>query len=145
MKRLLLCAVLIAACGGGKKGGDTTPTGGGEEQDAVDNSSNDPGVTMVTPETMDEIQRMFERKRPAVSRCLSMVIDNKDLPKGSRGKITLGLTIQPDGIPGDIKVIKASFESAPLTECVIGKVKEIQFPTVPGPYETSYTYAFEAN
>jgi hypothetical protein len=135
---LLIAAVL--GCGGGKKP-DTTPT------DPVGNdvAKPDPGDSnMVSPDTADEIQRMFERKRPAVSRCLSIAVDSKELPKNARGKITLGITISPSGKAGEVKVIKASLESKSLESCVIGKIKEIQFPEVPNPYPTTYTYAFEA-
>jgi hypothetical protein len=93
---------------------------------------------------MDEINRLLDRKRPTVSRCLTMVVDNKELPKGARGKMTLGITISPAGSASDVKVISDSLESKPLQECVIGKVKEIQFPDLPKPYETTYAYAFEA-
>ncbi len=132
----------LAACGGKKKSEDTTPEG--------PTISNRPGDTtdrsgsMFPPEKMDEINRMLERKRPAVSRCLTMAVDNQELPKNSRGKVTLAMTISPAGKAGSIKVVKATLESKSLNDCVIGKVQEIQFPDLPKPYETSYTYAFEA-
>jgi hypothetical protein len=50
----------------------------------------------------------------------------------------------PNGKAGDIKVVKATIESQMLTDCVIGKVREIIFPEVPKPFPTSYTYGFEA-
>ena len=44
-----------------------------------------------------EIQRMFVRKATAVSRCLSVAVDNKELPRSSRGKVTLDLTVNETG------------------------------------------------
>jgi hypothetical protein len=140
LKQMVLCAVVVAACGG-KKQPETTP----------DQPRNDVAVTptgdqsMVPPETMDEIQRLFRRKGDAVSRCLSFAIDNKELPKNSHGKVTLGVTIGTGGKAGSIKVINATLESKSLTECVVHRVEEIQFPEVKKPYETTYTYAFEAS
>jgi hypothetical protein len=138
----VVLAAAAAACGG-KQVADTTPPddngGGGGEV-----SRPDPGAGMVPPETMDEIQRRFDRKRPAVSRCLSAAIDAKELPKSSRGKITLNVVVTPSGQAGDISIVKATLESQRLTDCVIAKVKEIAFPEVPRPFPTSYTYAFEA-
>ena len=81
--------------------------------------------------------------RPVI-RDLSAAIDAKELPKNSRGKITLSVTVSTAGQASDVKVISATLESKQLTDCVIGKVKEITFPEVPKPYPTSYTYAFEA-
>ena len=136
---MAVMAVLLAAACGGKQATPTTP-----DDDGGSVTPPDPGDTMFRPETMDEIQRMFERKRNAVSRCLSAAIDAKELPKNSRGRITLNVVISPAGKAGDIKVARASLESKLLTDCVIGKVREIVFPEVPKPYQTSYTYAFEA-
>jgi hypothetical protein len=140
MRNALLVGVLVIAACGGKKQPQTTP-----EPDPAKEPATDGAATMVSPDTADEIQRMFQRKSGAVSRCLSIAVDNKELPKNSRGKVTLEVTIQRDGKPGAIKVIKATLESKTVTDCVVDRVKEIQFPEVPIPYPTTYTYAFEAS
>ena len=140
---LLLAAAAAAACGGKK--GSTLPDETGDSDISgppVRQGGND-GV-VVPPDTMDEIQRRFERKRTPISRCLSAAVDGKELPKTSRGKITLNVTVMPGGKAGEVKIVKASIESAILDSCVIAKVKEIIFPEVPKPFPTSYTYGFEA-
>jgi hypothetical protein len=140
LKQMMFCAVLVAACGG-KKPPPNEPT--------VEN--NQVAVTpkgdqaMVPPETMDEVQRLFRRKGDAVSRCLSFAIDNKELPRNSHGKVTLGVTISPGGKAGGIKVLNASIDSKSLNECIVHRVEEIQFPEMKQSYETTYTYAFEAS
>jgi hypothetical protein len=143
VKQVVVAMVLGAlAVGCGGKGGSSTsenPGGGQVEPGADDNEA-----SMVPPEKMEEITRLLDRKRTIVSRCLAFAVDNKDLPKNSRGKITLAITISPAGKAEDIKVVKATLESKSLEECVIGHVREIQFPELPKPYPTSYTYAFEA-
>jgi hypothetical protein len=99
---------------------------------------------MVPPEKMDEINRNLARKRQVMSRCLSLAIDNKELPRNSKGKVTVELVIAPNGKADDVKIVRASVESAMLNDCVIARIKEIQFPELPRPYVTSYTYGFEA-
>ena len=141
LRQMLLCAVVVAACGG-KKQPDTTPDQPRDHNVAVTPTGDQ---SMVPPETMDEIVRLFRRKGDAVSRCLSFAIDNKELPKNSHGKVTLGVTIGTGGKAGGIKVINATLESKSLTDCVIHRVEEIQFPEVKKPYETTWTYAFEAS
>jgi hypothetical protein len=139
---LLGAAAATAACGGGKPTGTTTPDESGGEV-----ASRPPGRDqgdVVPPELADEIQREFERKRASVTRCLSAAIDAKELPRNSRGRMTLNVTIVPGGKAGEVTVAKTSLESPLLSECVIGKVKEIIFPEVTKPYPTSYSYAFEA-
>ena len=145
MRKTLFVVAVLCACGGGKKKEDTTSSGVTPIDPNM--SSGDPtdrSASMIPPEKMDEINRLLDRKRPTVSRCLTMVVDNKELPKGSRGKMTLGITVTPAGKASPVKVINSTLESKTLEDCVIGKVQEIQFPQIPSKYETTYSYAFEA-
>jgi len=138
--RALLIAGVLAGCGGGKHA-DTTPPGGGT---AGGEQAERQGGEQVPPEKMDEINRSLERKRPVMSRCLGIAVDNKELPKNSSGKVTLEIVISPNGKAEDVKIVRATLESKTLNECLINRVKEISFPELPKPYETSYTYGFEA-
>jgi hypothetical protein len=142
-------AVLLAtaACGGGQRAADTSlleESGDGEEPSRAEPGRGGGGGAMVQPETMDDIQRRFDRKRTAVSRCLSAAVDAKELPRSARGKITLNVVINPGGKAGEVKIARATLDSPMLTQCVIAKVREIIFPEVPQPFPTSYTYGFEA-
>lgn len=144
MKKAMIVAAMLCACGGGKKSEDTTSGVTPIDPNASSGDPTDRSASMIPPEKMDEITRLLDRKRPTISRCLTMVVDNQELPKGSRGKMTLGITIAPNGKASSVKVIKDSLESKPLEDCVIGKVNEIQFPQIPSNYEMTYAYAFEA-
>jgi hypothetical protein len=138
----LLAAALAAGCGGKGGGGDTTP--GGLVSGTGDPKSARTDGTMVPPETMDEIKRSLDRKRQIVSRCLAIAVDNRELPRNSSGKITLEIVISPSGRADSVKVVRATLDSKMLNDCVIHHVRGIQFPELPKPYETSYTYGFEA-
>ena len=127
---------LVAGCGG--KHADTTPSGG-----ATGGGETARGDDQVPPEKMDEINHDLDRKRPIISRCLAIAVDNKELPKNSAGKITLEIVIA-GGKAETVKVVRSTLESAALKSCVIRHVQEIAFPDLPKPYETSYTYGFEA-
>jgi hypothetical protein len=144
--RATLFAIVIAmtACGGGKKNEDTTGSGVTIDPNATSGDPTDRSGKMIPDEKVVEIHRLLDRKRPTVSRCLTMVVDNQELPKGSKGKMTLSIRIAQQGQADKIEVIKSSLESKSLESCVIGKVKEIEFPQIPSPYETTYSYAFEA-
>ena len=83
---LVLIAGLAVGCGGGKQA-DTTPTGGGAEAEPVRGGGG--GGGMVAPEKMDEVERSLDRKAVMISRCLSVAVDNKELPKNAQGKVTL--------------------------------------------------------
>lgn len=131
-------ALCLIACGGGgdAKPAATTPA---EATPAATESAD-----FVPPEKLDEITRSLERKRPIMSHCLAIAVDNKELPKSSSGRVTLEIVIAPSGKASTVKVIKATLESKTLDACIIKHVQEIQFPELPKPYETSYTYGFEA-
>jgi hypothetical protein len=144
MSKTLFVIVVLAACGGGKKNEDTTSGVTPIDPNATSGDTTDRSASMIPPEKMDEINRLLDRKRPTVSRCLTMVVDNQELPKGSRGKMTLGITISANGKASSVKVIKDTLDSKKLEDCVIGKVQEIEFPQLPSKYETTYAYAFEA-
>jgi hypothetical protein len=137
----LLAAVLAAGCGGKGGGGDTTP---GLVSGTGNATSPRAEGGMVAPETMDEINRSLDRKRQIVSRCLAIAVDNKEVPRNSSGKITLEIIISPNGKAESVQVVRATIESKALNDCVIHHVRGIQFPELPKPYETSYTYGFEA-
>ena len=126
---------LLVGCAG--KHTDTAVPAAGES--TAKSSSDD----MVPPEKMDEINHSLERKRQIMAHCLATAVDNKELPKNARGKVTVEIVIT-GGRANNVKVVRTSLESKTLSECVISHVKEIQFPDLPKPYETSYTYGFEA-
>ena len=135
---ILALAAVLGGCGGAPA--QTTPVEPGVASPGAGAPS---GSEQVAPETMDQINRSLERKRPIVSHCLAIAVDNKELPKQSKGKITLEITITNQHA-SNVKVINASLDSQSLHDCVIKKVQEIEFPALANPYETSYTYQFEA-
>ena len=148
VKQLLVVTCLGAmACGGGKKA-DTTPEdpdmmgGGGMEK--ADLGFDNAGGPMIPPETVDQIQRMLARRSPAVSRCLTMAVEAKELPHTAKGKVTIEVTVSPSGKAEKVKILKATLDNKMVNDCVIERVQEIDFPQVPKSYPTTYQYSFEA-
>jgi hypothetical protein len=138
-----LLAGLALGCGGSPRADSTpsgTPAAGGGEAQAEQAGASE----VVPPEKIDEINRQLSRKRAVMSRCLAVAVDNKELPKNSRGKVTLEIVIAASGTAETVHIVRASLQSKMLDECVIGHIKEIAFPQLPRSFETSYTYAFEA-
>ena len=111
---------------------DTTPT-------PHDNSGD-----MVPPEKMDEVRHNLDRKQMIVSHCLASAMEAGDVKKGTHGKVALEITIS-GGKATNVKVIHSDIEAKAVTDCVIKHVQDISFPEMPKQYETSYTYAMEAN
>lgn len=145
MKNMLLVAVLVAVGCGGKNKKDAEEGGATIDTQATTGDPTDRSGSMVPPETMDEIASLLQRKQMIISRCLSTAVEAGEAPKGARGKVTLAIAIAPSGKAEKVEVIKSTIESKTVQGCVKRHVEEITFPTVPKVYETSHTYAMEAN
>ncbi|MEJ7603614.1 MAG: AgmX/PglI C-terminal domain-containing protein [Kofleriaceae bacterium] len=137
MTKQLLVVTLLAACGG-KQPANTTPEPARE-------TATDGSAEMVPIETMDEINRLLDRKRTQVSRCITIAVEEQEVPKNVRGKVLLKIVISPSGKASTVEVVNSTLESKSLLECVKNNIREIAFPAVPKDYETSYTYGFETN
>ena len=140
MKTIAMLACLLVACGG-KKQEDTTPT-----NDMINTTpeAHEGGADMVPPEKMDEVKHDLDRKQMIVSRCLSAAMEAGEVKKGTHGKVGLEITITGNKA-SNVKIIHSDIEQKSVTDCVIKHVQDIEFPQMSKPYETSYTYAMEAN
>ena len=139
MRTLLLIAVL-AACGGNKQA-DTTPMSNSSDDRPV---AQDQSGEMLSPEKMEEVQHDLDRKNMIVSRCLASAVEAGEAKKTAKGKVALEIVID-DGKATSVKVIKSDFEAKSINDCVVGHVQTIEFPQMKHRYETSHTYAMEAN
>jgi hypothetical protein len=142
--KVLLLVVLAAACGSKNKnnaeeGGATIDT------QATSGDPTDRSGEMVSAEKMDEVNSLLSRKQMIISRCLSTAVEAGEAPKGSRGKIVLAISISTGGKATSVEVVKTSFTAKSVEGCVKRHVEEITFPTMPKQYDTSFTYAMEAN
>lgn len=127
---------LTAALGCG--GGQTEPAAPG--QPVADSQSDD---TLIPEEKYDEIKATFDRKMGMVSRCHVEGVESGDVDRSEKGHVTVGLTIQPDGSPTDVRVMESSFKSAKVGDCVVRQVSGWTFSTLPKPLETSHTYVLD--
>jgi hypothetical protein len=139
LKHVLILWALVA-CGGHKQA-DTTPPPDQGPTTTTDNS----GGVMIPPEKMDEVTQDLKRKNMMVSRCLAEAMEAQEVPKGTHGHITFEIKIGTDGHTTSVKVIKTDVEAKSVIDCATKHVEDTAFPTMPKIYETSYTFAMEAN
>jgi uncharacterized UPF0146 family protein len=79
-----------------------------------------------------------------VSHCLAAAMEAGEVKKGTHGKVALEITID-GGKATSVKIIHTDIQAKSVTDCVIKHVEDIAFPEMKKSYETSYTYAMEAN
>jgi hypothetical protein len=145
MTKHLLCAVvLLAACGGKQKTNDTTTTSSGDDT-SEHTSAVDESGQMIPPEKMDEVTHALQRKEMTISRCLADAMEAKEVPRGTHGKVTFEIVFDTSGKPSSVKVDKTDIQANSVIECAKKHVADVQVSALPKQYETSYTYAMEAN
>ncbi|HEY1554907.1 MAG TPA: hypothetical protein VGF94_08740 [Kofleriaceae bacterium] len=145
MRYVLLAAALLVACGGKQQTNDTQPTGPtvvgmGDSGDSTDRSGN-----MIPPDKMDEVQQDLGRRREMISRCLATAMDNREVKRGTHGKVTFEIVIGASGHTQSVRVDKTDIPDKGVIDCATKLVEDTAFPELPHKYETSYTYAMEAN
>ncbi len=143
MRNVLLFAVLFAC--GGHKSSPQDPSGPSvlgvqDTGDPTDRSGN-----MIPPEKMDEIQQDLKRKEMIISRCLADAVEAGEAKKNTHGKVVVELVVSTSGKAQNVKVVKSDFTAQSINDCTKKHVEDIEFPQIPKQYETSYTYAMEAD
>jgi len=141
MKNVLFLAALLFGCHH-DKAEPTEPTG-----PMVDNTPHPTsgGGDIIPPEKMDEVQTDLGRRQMIVSRCLANAMEAGDVPRGTHGHITFEIRIGTGGSAESVKVAKTDVQAKSVLDCATKHVQDTGFPTLPKAYETSYTYAMEAN
>ncbi|HET9987002.1 MAG TPA: hypothetical protein VFQ65_00740 [Kofleriaceae bacterium] len=141
MKNVLFLAALLFGCH--HKQADTTePTGPTIDTSPHPSSG---GGDIIPPEKMDEVQTDLSRRQMIISRCLATAMENQEVKHGTHGHITFEIRIGTSGSAESVKVIKTDIDAKSVLDCATKHVQDTGFPTLPKAYETSYTYAIEAN
>ena len=143
MKKILLLAALVAC--GGHKSQPQDPSGPSVMGVQDTGDPNDHSASMIPPEKMDEIQNDLKRKEMIISRCLADAVEAGDAKKNTHGKVTVELVVSTSGKAQNVKVVKSDFTAQSVNECTKQHVEDIEFPQIPKQFETSFTYAMEAD
>jgi hypothetical protein len=53
------------------------------------------------------------------------------------------LTVEPSGQPSDVKVVGGTLNNAEVSQCLVEKIKEFEFPTIPNKGTMQYEYRFQ--
>ena len=145
MKNALLSLLVVAACGGNKKQADQDTTGPSVVGMQDTGDSTDRSGTMIPPEKMDEVTQDLRRKQMIISQCYARAMEDGQVKRGSHGKVTFEIVISTEGKATSVKVDKTDIQEQGVLDCAKKHVEDIEFPQLPKQYETSYTFAMEAN
>ena len=136
-------ALVLGACGGGQKPQHTAADEINEGDEFEEEMVAEEEEELIPEEKFEQIQNTFERKATSVARCFPEAVEAGELGSDDRVKLTLGLVIQPDGSPSELKVLASSKRSAALEACVIKSVARWEFTTLPRPLAYSYGFVLQ--
>lgn len=140
----LLCSGLLS-CGGTQKGAAQSGPSADESAEASESEDGEGqgNYQGASPEKYDELQSAFRMKRPMVARCLNEAVAAGTVDKKAKGRVTLAMTISPDGKAQDVKVTETTLRARAVEDCVIETVQSWTLPQPGVPTEFSFSYEFE--
>lgn len=135
----LAFVVLAAGVAGGCGGGDPQP----EEPQAAEEPGEPTEDALIPQRRFVEIRQLFDRRRPATTRCYNAAIAQGELTEEDSGHVTVGMVITEEGRATELEILDAALASETLHECVMARIRQWNFGELPRPLDYSYSYHFE--
>jgi hypothetical protein len=136
-----LLLLVASGCAGAQKHDTSSGSGssGGDESSGEESG----GGKSVDPEAFDQLTRLFNMKRPAVSRCYNDAVQSGKLDRKAKGRITVALAITADGKAKGVKTAQDTLKSSDVETCVVDLIKTWDLPAPGDECEFSFSYDFE--
>jgi hypothetical protein len=131
---MTLLVILTAACA------ETSSGGGGRR--IIRNEESSPPIGGIPPDKQAEIQLLLQQRNPSTLKCYSDVLNEKHT-RDFKGTVIVVLTLEPNGKASEVQIIGGSMTDKEVTNCLIEKLKEFDFPELPSKGSMQYTYRFE--
>ena len=118
-------------------------TSEGEERVTVVRPEEKPAETGgIPPDKQAEIQLLLQQRDPSTLKCYQDVLDEKHT-RTFKGSVTVELTVVPGGKASDVRVTGGSLNNKDVSDCLIAKLKDFEYPDVPSAGTMQYVYRFE--
>ena len=132
---LALVSTLAAGCA------ETSASGGGGVR-VVKNEEKASQTGGIPPDKQAEIQLLLQQRDPSTLKCYQDVLDEKHT-RTFKGSVTVELTVVPGGKASDVRVTGGSLNNKDVSDCLIAKLKDFEYPDVPSAGTMQYVYRFE--
>jgi hypothetical protein len=120
-------------------------TSGEQRVRVVKNADTAPPIGGISPEKESEIQLLLQQRNPSTLRCYQEVLDEKH-DRAFKGSVIVVLTLEPSGGQAkatDVKIIGGTLNNSEVTNCLVEKLKEFDYPQISNSGSMQYTYNFE--
>jgi len=118
---------------------DTTQ--GGETVRVVKTPEQSSQTTGISPDKQAEVQLLLQQRDPSTLRCYQDVLDEKH-DRAFKGTVIVLLSLEPGG-KGNAQVIGGTLNNKEVSDCVISKLNEFEYPQVQQAGTMQYVYRFE--
>jgi hypothetical protein len=119
---------------------DTTE-GGGNVRVVKTPEAQSAQTSGISPDKQAEVQLLLQQRDPSTLRCYQDVLDEKH-DRAFKGTVIVLLSLEPGG-KGTAQVIGGTLNNKEVSDCVISKLNEFEYPQVQQAGTMQYVYRFE--
>lgn len=95
----------------------------------------------ISPDKQADVQLLLQQRDPSTLRCYQDVLDEKH-DRSFKGTVIVLLSLEPGG-KGNAKVIGGTLNNKEVSDCLISKLNEFEYPQVEQAGTMQYVYKFE--
>ncbi len=108
----------------------------------VKNADTTAEVGGISPDKEAEVQLLLQQRDPSTLRCYQDVLDEKH-DRAFKGTVIVILTIAPGGKAPSVKVVGGTLNNKEVSDCLVEKLKDFEYPQVVQTGSMQYVYRFE--
>jgi hypothetical protein len=101
----------------------------------------------IAPDKQADIQLMLQQREPSVRKCYNDVLNDGHHDRSFKGLVNVIISLAPGGAGGarvtGVKTIGGSLNNEEVSSCLVEKLKEFEYPSIPDKGTMEYTYKFE--
>jgi len=96
----------------------------------------------ISPDKQAEIQLLLQQRNPSTLKCYNDVLSEKH-DRAFKGHVAVLITLTQSGQASDVSIVSSNLNSKEVTDCLISKLKEFEYPTLEHGGTMQYVYHFE--
>jgi hypothetical protein len=145
----LAATLMVLTFGGALAGGCAEETVTGEQRVHIVRNSDAPAeVGGIAPDKQADIQLMLQQREPSVRKCYNDVLNDGSHDRTFKGTLVVLISLTSGSKESGArvtatKVIGGSLNNEEVSSCLVGKLKEFEYPDIPNQGTMEYTYKFE--
>jgi len=132
---LALVSIVATGCA------ENSASGGGGVR-VVKNPESSAPTGGIPPDKQAEIQLLLQQRDPSTLKCYQDVLDEKHT-RAFKGSVVVEITVEPGAKASDVRVTGGSLNNKEVSDCLIAKLKDFEYPEVPAAGTMQYIYRFE--